>query len=82
MLVLNTSLLHSQYSPQLNFKTPYVGIKQLIKERRLFTHQNFKTSYVDIKRNSRIKGLHLDVISKHHMLILNLFPSEHRLFNG
>ena len=81
MLVLNTSLLHSQYSPQLNFKTPYVGIKQLIKERRLFTHQNFKTSYVDIKRNSRIKGLHLDVISKHHMLILNfyIFENEYEL---
>ena len=73
MLILNPILKTISCGNSQNFKTSYVDIKQKIICKICICLLHFKTSYVDIKRIGLTLSTSSDCISKHHMLILNVF---------
>ena len=73
MLILNPILKTISCGNSQNFKTSYVDIKQKIICKICICLLHFKTSYVDIKRIGLTLSTSSDGISKHHMLILNVF---------
>ena len=58
------------------FKTSYVITKPRKKARSFIRRQNFKTSYVITKRSRNYWRSGRYVISKHHMLLPNLYNKQ------